>query len=129
MVFRYYEDKIGYLISGRVNRVEKGDIFIDLERGEALLPKREQAPRDFYKKGDAIRVLLLDTQRSTTGTQIIVSRTHPDLLLRLFEVEVPEIAEKIVDIIKAEREPGGRPRGPPTARPPRGRSGGPDRRW
>jgi N utilization substance protein A len=108
MVYNYFESKRGQLITGRVNRVEKGDIFIDLERGEAILPKREQAPRDFYKKGDTIRGYLLDTIKTQQGTQVLVSRTHPDLLIKLFEVEVPEITEKIVEIMRAEREPGGR---------------------
>lgn len=107
-VFNEYKDRKGELITGIVRRFERGNIIVDLGRAEAILPVREQVPRESYRSGDRIVAWVLDIDKSARGPQIILSRTHRGLLEKLFEMEVPEIAEKIVRIESSAREPGAR---------------------
>ncbi len=107
-VYSEYVDRKGELITGIVRRFERGNIVVDLGRAEAILPVREQVPRESYRPGDRIQAYVLDVQRNTKGPQIILSRTSPGLLIKLFEMEVPEIYEGIVRIETAAREPGSR---------------------
>ena len=108
MIFKEYKDREGELINGTVSRVEKGTIYIDMGKGEGILPRREQVYREVYRRGDRIRVYLLEVRQAVRGPQVILSRTHPELVIRLFEIEVPEIYEGIVEIKAAVREPSGR---------------------
>ncbi|RMF86985.1 MAG: transcription termination/antitermination protein NusA [Nitrospinota bacterium] len=108
IVYNEYKGKEGELVNGIVQRIERGGIIIDLGKTEALLPVREQSPRETFKRGDRIRAYIIEVRRQGSGPQIIVSRTHPGLLERLFEMEVPEIYEGIVEIKGAVREPNGR---------------------
>ncbi len=107
-VFREYIDRKGELITGIVRRFERGNIIVDLGRAEAILPVREQVPRESYRPGDRIQAYVLDVQQNARGPQIVLSRTSPGLLIKLFEMEVPEIYEGIVRIETAAREPGSR---------------------
>lgn len=107
-VFNEFKDRIGELINGLVRRFEKGDLVIDLGRAEALLSQKEQAPREVYRQGDRIKALITDIRMTPKGPQILLSRTHPGVLAKLFEAEVPEIAEGIVEIKSVVREPGSR---------------------
>ncbi|MFA5516295.1 MAG: transcription termination factor NusA [Desulfuromonadales bacterium] len=107
-VFNEFKDRIGELVNGIVRRYERGDLIIDLGRTEALLPHREQVPRENYRQGDRARVYISEVKMSTKGPQIIVSRTHPGLVAALFQTEVPEVAEGIVEIRSVAREPGSR---------------------
>ncbi|MDY0059115.1 MAG: transcription termination factor NusA [Myxococcota bacterium] len=107
-VYNEYKDRKGELITGIARRFERGNIIVDLGRVEAILPLREQTPRETYRPGDRVQAFVLDVQRSGKGPQIILSRTNVGLLLKLFEMEVPEIYEGIVRIESAAREPGGR---------------------
>ena len=107
-VFSEYIDRRGELITGIVRRFERGNIIVDLGRTEAILPVREQVPRESYRPGDRIQAYVLDVQRNARGPQVILSRTSPGLLIKLFEMEVPEIYEGIVRIETAAREPGSR---------------------
>ncbi len=107
-VFNEFKDRIGELVNGIVRRYERGDLIIDLGRAEALLPHREQVPRENYRQGDRARVYISEVKMSTKGPQIIVSRTHPGLVAALFQTEVPEVAEGIVEIKSVAREPGSR---------------------
>ncbi len=107
-VFGEYIDRKGELITGIVRRFERGNIIVDLGRAEAILPVREQVSRESYRPGDRIQAYVLDVQRNTRGPQIVLSRTSPGLLIKLFEMEVPEIYEGIVRIETAAREPGSR---------------------
>lgn len=107
-VFGEYIDRKGELITGIVRRFERGNIIVDLGRAEAILPVREQVPRESYRPGDRIQAYVLDVQRNVKGPQIVLSRTAPGLLIKLFEMEVPEIYEGIVRIETAAREPGSR---------------------
>jgi len=103
-----YSGRIGELLNGIVMRQEKGNYIVDIGRTEAVLPPREQAPRESYKQGDRIRAYLLDVRSTVKGPQIVLSRSHPELVARLFEMEVPEIYEGIVEIKGAVREAGDR---------------------
>ncbi|MGD8607935.1 MAG: transcription termination factor NusA [Myxococcales bacterium] len=109
-VYTEYKNRKGEIITGVVRRFERGsNIIVDLGRGvEAVLPPREQTPRESYRPGDRIVAYLKDIDREARGPQIILSRTDVGLLVKLFEMEVPEIYEGIVRIVAAAREPGAR---------------------
>jgi len=104
--FTEYKDRRGELCTGIVRRFERGNIVVDLGRAEAVLPVREQVPRENYRAGERIQAYVLDVLEVAKGPQIVLSRTHPGLLIKLFEQEVPEIAEGVVTIEAAAREPG-----------------------
>ena len=108
MTFNEFKDRKGELITGIVRRFEKGNIVVDLGRAEAILPKREQVPTETYRQGDRIQAYVLDITRSSKSPQVVLSRTHPGLLMKLFELEVPEVYELIVRIEACAREPGHR---------------------
>ena len=91
-----------------MQRVDKNGIIVNLGRAEAILPPREQIPREIYRQGDRIRGYVLEVKKISKGPQIVLSRTHPNFLIQLFQTEVPEIAEGTVSIINAVREPGSR---------------------
>lgn len=107
-VYSEYKDRKGEIITGIVRRFERGNVIVDLGRAEAVLPVREQVPRESYRAGDRIQAFVLDVLRESKGPQIILSRASVELLKKLFEMEVPEIAEGVVVIEAAAREPGGR---------------------
>lgn len=107
-VYANFIDRKGEIINGIVQRFDRGDIIVNLGATEAVVPVREQVPRESYRRGDRIRALILDVLYETRGPQIVLTRTHPDFLVILFKTEVPEIAEGIVDIKGAAREPGSR---------------------
>ncbi len=107
-IYKEYKDRKEELITGIVRRFERGNIIVDLGRAEAILPVREQVPRESYRAGDRVVAYVLDIDRAARGPQIILSRTHRGLLEKLFELEVPEIYEKIVRIESSAREPGAR---------------------
>jgi N utilization substance protein A len=96
------------VISGTVQRFERGSIIVNLGRAEAVIPQQELVPRETYKPGDRIRAYVLDVRKTPKGPQIILSRSNPNFLMKLFELEVPEISEGIVKIVNAAREPGSR---------------------
>lgn len=109
LIYNEFKDRKGELITGIVRRFERGsNIIVDLGRTEAILPTREQTPRESYRPGDRIVAYLKDIDREARGPQIILSRTDVGLLVKLFEMEVPEIYEGIVRIVAAAREPGAR---------------------
>ncbi|MCK5914046.1 MAG: transcription termination/antitermination protein NusA, partial [Desulfuromusa sp.] len=105
-VYNEFKNRVGEIVNGIVRRYERGDLIVDLGRAEALLPNREQAPRENYRQSDRVRAYISEVKMSTKGPQIILSRTHPGLLISLFNSEVPEVAEGIVEIMGAVREPG-----------------------
>lgn len=108
-IFNEYKDRKGEIITGIVRRFERGsNIIVDLGRTEGVLPQRYQTPRETYRPGDRIVAYLMDIDREARGPQIILSRTDVGLLIKLFEMEVPEIYEGIVRIVAAAREPGAR---------------------
>ena len=107
-VYEEYKDRQGEIVNGIVRRFEKGAIVVDLGRTEAVLPLKEQVPRETYRPNDRVRAYVLDVNKNTKGPQIILSRASIEFLKKLFEQEVPEMYEGIVSIQSAAREPGGR---------------------
>ncbi|MCP4677115.1 MAG: transcription termination/antitermination protein NusA [Deltaproteobacteria bacterium] len=108
-IFNEYKDRKHEVIAGIVRRFERNnDIIIDLGRAEGVIPYREQTPRESYRPGDRVMAYVKDIDREARGPQIILSRTDVGLLMKLFEMEVPEIYEGIVKIVTAAREPGAR---------------------
>jgi transcription termination/antitermination protein NusA len=108
IVYNEYKGREGELVNGVVQRFEKGDIILDLGKTEALLPRKEQSTRETFQRGERVRAYILEVRKGTSGPQIIASRTHPGLVERLFEMEVPEIYEGIIEIKGTVREPNGR---------------------
>jgi N utilization substance protein A len=108
-IYQEFHDRQGDLVNGIVTRVEReGNLLVDLGKTEALLPRREQSFRETFKRNDRIRAYIIEVKRSSSGPQVILSRTHPGFLIRLFEMEVPEIYEGIVEIKEAARDNSGR---------------------
>jgi transcription termination/antitermination protein NusA len=107
-VYNEFKDRVGELVNGIVRRYERGDLIVDLGRAEALLPHREQVPRENYRQGDRVRSYISEVKLSPKGPQIILSRTHPGVVAALFQFEVPEVSEGIVEIKAVAREPGSR---------------------
>ncbi len=108
IIFNEFEQRKGEIASGIARRVERGAIVVDLGRTEAYIPSREQIPGEQYKPGDRLQGYLLEVRQSTRGPQIIMSRADSKYLMKLFEMEVPEIYDGIVEIMAAAREPGQR---------------------
>jgi N utilization substance protein A len=108
VIFEEYKNSKGELINGIVQRYDRGNVIVNLGRTEAILPKREQIMRERYRQGDRIRGMILDIDRTARGPQIVLTRSHPDFLKKLFALEVPEISEGIVEIKAVAREPGER---------------------
>ena len=107
-VYANFIDRKNEIVHGIVQRFERGDIIVNLGQTEAVLPSREQAQRENYRRGDRIRALILDVKYEGKGPQVVLSRTHNNFLINLFKTEVPEISEGIVSIMSAAREPGSR---------------------
>jgi len=106
IVFDEYKDRVGDIVSGAVRQFNRSDIIVDLGRAEALLPSRERVPTEEYQIGDRIRAYVVSVQNNQTGPAIMLSRSHPDFVRRLFELEVSEISDGIVEIKGIAREPG-----------------------
>ena len=108
IIYNEFKGREGQLVNGIVQRFEKKNIIVNLGRTDAILPEKEQVPRERYRQSDRIRAYIVSVDNTTRGPQIVLSRTHPGLLTKLFEQEVPEIYEAIVEVKGAAREPGGR---------------------
>jgi transcription termination/antitermination protein NusA len=107
-IFAEFSEKEGQLFSGVVKRFENGDVIIDIGKTEALLPQREQSRLEMFKQGERIRCVIIKVHESSKGPQVILSRTDPRLLIRLFEMEIPEIYDGTVVVKNAVREAGDR---------------------
>jgi len=105
-LYSEYKDKEGELINGYYQRERNGTIYVDLGKMEGVLPKKYQSPREIYQANDRIRALIAEVKKDSSGLQIVLSRTHPEFVRAIFELEVPEIYDKIVEIHKIVREPG-----------------------
>jgi N utilization substance protein A len=108
IIYNEFKGREGQLVNGIVQRFEKRNIIVNLGRTDAILPEKEQVPRERYRQGDRIRAYIVSVEITSRGPQIILSRTHPGMLIQLFAQEVPEIYEGIVEVKGAAREPGGR---------------------
>ena len=107
-IYSEFIDKEGKIVRGVVHRIEKRNVIVELGKAEGVILEREQIPGERYNPGDRVRAFLLEVKKTAKGPQIVLSRTHPGLLARLFETEIPEIAEGIVLVKAAAREPGER---------------------
>ncbi|MGA2409726.1 MAG: transcription termination factor NusA [Candidatus Binataceae bacterium] len=107
-IYNEFKDRKTEVVSGIVQRFERKNMIVNLGRTEAILPEKEQIPHERYRQGDRIRALILDVDLSEKGLSIVLSRTSNLFLMKLFEQEVPEIYEGIVEIRQSAREPGGR---------------------
>ena len=107
-IYNEFIERKGELVNGIVRRYEKGELIVDLGRAEAVLPQNEQAPREVYRQGDRIKALITRIEMTGKGPQIVLSCVNPAMLAKLFEAEVPEIAEGIVEVKGVVREPGSR---------------------
>ena len=108
MVYENFIDKQGAVVVGQVQRISNDTFFINIGKTEALLPQREQVKGEKFKIGDSLKVFVVDVRKTNKGPQIFVSRSHPNLVKGLFELEVPEIEEGIVEIKSIAREQGSR---------------------
>jgi transcription termination/antitermination protein NusA len=111
LIFSEYENRKHELVTGIARRFERGDIIVDLGKAEAILPLREQVQKESYRAGDRVQAFVLDvldSEHSVKGSQVVLSRKHPFLVVKLFEMEVPEIYESIVKIVSVAREGGER---------------------
>ncbi len=106
--FDEFKDRVGEIINGTVKRVEYGNVIVDLGRAEAIVRRDELIPREMYKYGDRIRAYIYDVRREQRGPQIFLSRTHTDFMRKLFQMEVPEIYDGVIEIKKVARDPGSR---------------------
>lgn len=108
IIFEEFSNRTSDIITGVVQRIENGNIFIDFGKTEGMLPVAEQISKERYNTGDRIKIYIVEVKKTNKGPQIIISRTHPGLIKRLFELEVPEIHDGTVEIKSVSREPGAR---------------------
>ncbi len=108
VIYEEFKDRIGQIVNGIVQRFERGSIIVNLGRTEAILPSSEQVSSESWRRGDRIRAIIVDVRKSAREPQVVISRNRAEFLVKLFELEVPEIAEGIVRIMGVAREPGSR---------------------
>ncbi len=106
VIFDMFKDRIGEVVSGIVQRFERGNMVVNLGRTDAILPKDQQIPKRSFKQGDRIRAYLQEVRQTSRDSQLLLSRTSDEFLAKLFQMEVPEISEGIVKIMGVSREPG-----------------------
>jgi len=105
-IYNEYIDKVGNLVNGTVQRIEGGSVIVNLDRAEGILPKHERIRGENYQPGERIKALIFDVQKSGQKVKILLTRASPEFVVKLFELEVPEIGEKIIEIKAIAREPG-----------------------
>ena len=106
--YEEFRDRVGEIVNGTVKRVEYGNVIVDLGRGEGIIRRDEQIPRELFRYGDRVRAYVYDVRREQRGPQIFLSRTHPQFMAKLFTMEVPEIYDGIITIKAVARDPGSR---------------------
>ena len=105
-LYSEFKDKVGEMIIGYYQRERNGNIYVDLGKTEGILPKKYQSPREIYHPNDRIKALIYEVVKTPTGLQIVLSRNHAEFVKKIFELEVPEIYDKTIEISKIVREPG-----------------------
>ncbi len=108
LIYEEFKNRKGEVINGIIQRYERGNVIINLGRTEAILPTSEQISSESYRRGDRLRAYIIEVKDTQREPQIVLSRTHPEFLIKLFELEVPEISDGIVQIMGVSREPGSR---------------------
>jgi N utilization substance protein A len=106
--FDEFKDRVGEIVNGTVKRVEYGNVIVDLGRGEGIIRRDEMIPRENFRYGDRVRAFVYDVRREQRGPQIFLSRTHPQFMVKLFTMEVPEIYDGIIQVKSVARDPGSR---------------------
>ncbi len=106
LVFQEYKDRVGEVIAGTIRRYERGEAIVDLGKAEAVIPRNEQVPGEHYKVNDRVQCYFLEINPERSGPMLVLSRRNPNLIRKLFEMEVPEISEHIVELKSVAREPG-----------------------
>ena len=108
IIYEEFSNRESDILTGIIQRIEQKNVYIDLGKAEAILAPSEQIPGESYRHGERVKSYIIEVKKTTKGPQILVSRTHPGLLKRLFELEVPEIHDGVVEIKSVAREPGAR---------------------
>ncbi|NMR96638.1 S1 RNA-binding domain-containing protein, partial [Vibrio parahaemolyticus] len=108
VIFEEFINRENEIITGQIQRSSKNNVYIDLGKIEGILPPTEQIPGEVYNQGDRLKLLISEVKKTTKGPQIILSRASASLVKRLFEIEVPEIVQGIVEIYSIAREAGSR---------------------
>lgn len=108
VIYNEYKDLLGEIVVGDIYQIRKNDILVNHNKNELLLPRQEQIPHEHYKKGETIRAIVKEVKKANSGPQIIISRSDNTFLRRLFEIEIPEIYDGIIEIKAISREPGER---------------------
>jgi N utilization substance protein A len=106
VIFDDYEERVNDIVNGTIQRIERGNVIVNLRKTEGFLPRREQVRTENYRVGDRIRCYVCDVRKAGSHVRIILSRSHPELIRKLFALEVPEISERIIEIKGLAREPG-----------------------
>lgn len=106
IIYEEYKDRLGEIVGGIIQRRDRSGWIINLGRTEAVLPKDEQIPREHYKRGDRVQAYVIDVQKESRGPQVVVSRSHPNYMVALFQREVPEVSDGTVKIMGVARDPG-----------------------
>lgn len=107
-IFGEFEGRIGEIVTGAVQQIDRGNIIVNIGRTEAILLQREQIPREQFRQGNSIKAYIIDVSKTSKGPPVVLSRSNPEFLRKLFELEVPEIKEGIVEIKAVARDPGSR---------------------
>ncbi|RMF65547.1 MAG: transcription termination factor NusA [Calditrichaeota bacterium] len=108
ILYEEYKNRIGEIIIGDVRQINRNEIYLNIDKTEVILPREEQIPSERYRRGDHVRAIIKSVEKTNRGLEIIVSRADPNILVRLFELEVPEIYDGIIEIKSVAREPGER---------------------
>ena len=108
LIYEEFKDRVGEIVSGIIQRRDKGGWVVNLGRTEAILPREEQIPREHYKRGDRVQALIIEVRKEGRGPQVVISRAHRDYMAALFRREVPEVDDGVVQIMGVARDPGSR---------------------
>ncbi len=108
IIFDEFQNRVGEIVMGDIRQINRGDVYMNIDRTEVVLPKREQIDSEKYRRGENLRAMIKEVRQTTRGPEVVVSRSDPQFLIRLFELEVPEIYDGIIEIKAVARQPGER---------------------
>ncbi len=108
IVFDEFQNRVGEIVMGDIRQINRGDVYMNIDRTEVVLPRKEQIESEKYRRGENLRAIIKEVRQTTRGPEVVVSRSDPQFLVRLFELEVPEIYEGIIEIKNVARQPGER---------------------
>ncbi len=108
IIFDEFQNRVGEIVMGDIRQINRGDVYMNIDRTEVVLPKREQIESEKYRRGENLRAMIKEVRQTTRGPEVVVSRSDPQFLIRLFELEVPEIYDGIIEIKAVARQPGER---------------------